>query len=83
MREIDGNAQFCAVRPEAMIIGAQGHEAVVLSTSFVGTAARVALRMGDTTLSALLPKRADIPLVGATVKIPWLPEDLHRMGTDG
>ena len=83
MQKLDGSEQFCAIRPEALIIGPNGHDAVVQSTSFVGTATRVSLKIGETSLSALLPKGADIPNAGDSVKISWLAEDIHRMGQSG
>lgn len=80
--KIAGKRVYAALRPEALRIGAQGHVATVRATSFIGTATRVSLNMGDTSMIALLPKGREIPAVGAQVNVSWSDDDLHLMGPD-
>ena len=80
MAQIAGHDGHGASRPEAVMIAPDApHRARVQATSFLGTATRITLALGDTTLSALLPKDAAVPSVGSTVCIGWQDSDLHKM----
>ncbi len=68
-----------AVRPEAVHLSDRGHAAKVKSVSFVGTATRVTMHIGDMPMTMLLPKGAMIPNAGEMVHIDWSADDLHVM----
>jgi putative spermidine/putrescine transport system ATP-binding protein len=76
---LTGRRAHAALRPEAVRLGAEGHPAIVRGSSFIGTATKVALEMGDVPMIALLPKGAAVPEAGAQVHVSWSDEDLHVM----
>lgn len=77
-----GIRQSASLRPEAVKFvpaGSGGHEAQVISRSFLGASTRVVLALGPTRLSALIPSGNAVPDVGHTVFVTWTPESLHVM----
>ena len=76
---LTGRAAHASLRPEALRLGAGGHQAVVQSTAFLGTATRVHLRMDGLDLTALVPRGKPVPAPGETVALTWSEADLHVM----
>jgi putative spermidine/putrescine transport system ATP-binding protein len=74
-----GRAAPASLRPEALRLGVGGHEAVVQSTAFLGTATRVHLRMEALDVTALVPRGQPVPDAGASISVSWDPADLHVM----
>ena len=68
-----------ALRPEALRIAETGIPATVTAVSFLGAATRVALDVGGTRLTALIPKGAHRPAPGEAVRLDWDARDLHPM----
>lgn len=74
-----GRQVYGSLRPEAVYLADQGHPAQVTSVSFLGTATRVSITVGDVAMTMLLPKGAIIPKAGDTVQVNWDDADLHLM----
>jgi len=74
-----GREVYGSLRPEAVYLADQGHSAQVTSVSFLGTATRVSITVGDVAMTMLLPKGAAIPKAGDTVQVNWDAADLHLM----
>lgn len=78
-QRLTGRHAPASLRPEAVRIGAEGPEAQVISTSFVGNVTRVHLLMDGLDLTALVAHGGAVPAVGTSVRIGWDSADLHLM----
>lgn len=77
---LTGESHPAAIRPERLRLGGTGDlKARVTGLSFLGMTTRVALEVGATRLSALLPQDATLPAEGEVVGLSWEPGDLHVM----
>jgi putative spermidine/putrescine transport system ATP-binding protein len=77
--KLTGRHAHGSLRPEAVFLANQGHAAQVTSVSFLGTATRVSMTVGDVAMTMLVPKGAAIPKAGDTVQVKWDAADLHLM----
>jgi len=76
---LTGLPRIAAIRPEAVRLAGTGLRATVTAASFLGAATRITLDAGGTRLTALLPRGAARPEVGAAVHLDWDAADLHQM----
>jgi putative spermidine/putrescine transport system ATP-binding protein len=76
---LTGLSALAAIRPEALRLTDTGTPATVTAVNFLGAATRVALDANGSRMTALLPKGAVRPTVGASVKVSWDAADLHQM----
>ena len=75
-----GESRWASLRPESIYLTqAGGHEATVLSTSFLGGSTRLALELGSLRVNVMLGSSAPVPAVGERVFIDWRAQDMHLM----
>lgn len=79
VEKLTGKRAHASLRPEAIRLGGEGPAARVTAVSFLGAATRVTLAWDDEVISALLPKGAEVPEVGAEVTLSWQEGALHLM----
>ena len=80
---ITGEQRWASLRPEAIrLTESGGHEASVVSSSFLGGSTRLALDVGDLRIQLLIPSTVAIPEAGDGVRIDWDRNDLHMMEVD-
>lgn len=77
---LDDGAAQAMVRPEALRIGPEGVEALVLAAGFAGPFRTAELRIGDTVLTARLPGVA--PAAGETVRVSCDPANIRLFPVD-
>ncbi len=77
--KLTGKRAHGSVRPEAVFMADSGHEALVQSVSFLGSATRVTLIVADKPMTMLLAKGRTIPKAGQSIHIDWAADDLHVM----
>jgi putative spermidine/putrescine transport system ATP-binding protein len=78
MASLGGEKRWASLRPEAIRLG-DGTEARVENASFLGAATRLTVDIRGTRLHVMLPAGADVPDVGASVRLGWQPGDVHYM----
>jgi putative spermidine/putrescine transport system ATP-binding protein len=79
---LGGGRVWASIRPENIrLVKTGGHEAVLVGTSYLGAATRLALRVGDFQINALVASRTKLPDAGAGVRFDFEPGDLHQMET--
>jgi len=77
---LGGPTAWTSLRPEAIRVGGPGgHEATVVSASFMGSATRLLLDLGFARLTALAGAGDMMPDPGGKVRISFAPQDLHAM----
>ncbi len=79
VQKLAGKQLYASLRPEAIRLGGEGPRARVTATSFLGASTRLNLAWDDVELSAILPKGAEVPDVGADVTLNWDDDALHLM----
>lgn len=80
VRRALGKDSWASLRPEAVrLVSEGGQEAQVLTTSFLGSATRVVLAVGDQRITALLHSGSRLPGQGEAVRIEWDTADIHLM----
>jgi putative spermidine/putrescine transport system ATP-binding protein len=77
--KLTGKKAHGSVRPEAVFVAETGHEALVKSVSFLGSATRVTLQVSGIPMTMLLAKDKTIPKAGEIIHIDWAANDLHVM----
>jgi putative spermidine/putrescine transport system ATP-binding protein len=80
MASLGGERRWASLRPEAVRLAGEGPEALVENVSFLGAATRLAVDLRQTRLHVMLPAGAEVPVVGAPVRLAWSAEDIHYMG---
>ena len=77
---LGGPARWSSLRPEQVRIADQGQgRGIVTSIRYLGAGSRVALRIGETEVAALVPAGQTVPEQGAEVAIAFDPAALHVM----
>jgi putative spermidine/putrescine transport system ATP-binding protein len=79
MASLGGERRWASLRPEAVRLASEGPEALVENVSFLGAATRLAVDLHRTRLHVMLPAGADVPAVGAPVRLAWSAADIHYM----
>ena len=79
MASLGGERRWASLRPEAVRLAGEGPEALVENVSFLGAATRLAVDLRQTRLHVMLPAGAEVPVVGAPVRLAWSAEDIHYM----
>lgn len=79
VERLTGKRVPASLRPEAIRLAQQGPVARVTAAAFLGAATRLTLNWDDREISALLPKGAAVPDVGADVNLAWNEGALHLM----
>ncbi|SCW74454.1 putative spermidine/putrescine transport system ATP-binding protein [Rhizobium mongolense subsp. loessense] len=79
MTSLGGEKRWASLRPEAIHLSGDGMEAAVENTSFLGAAYRLTVSMRGTHLHVTLPAGANVPDIGASVRLAWQPADVHYM----
>lgn len=77
--KLTGREAYASLRPESIRIGNGPLSGKVVEAAFLGAATRLEVRADETVLNILLPKGAEVPNTGATVKLHWDPDALHLM----
>ena len=79
-RALGGPARWSSLRPEQVRIADQGQgRGIVTSIRYLGAGSRVALRIGEAEVAALVPAGQTVPEQGAEVAIAFDPAALHVM----
>jgi putative spermidine/putrescine transport system ATP-binding protein len=77
---LGGPARWSSLRPEQVRIADQGQgRGIVTSIRYLGAGSRVALRIGEAEVAALVPAGQAVPEQGAEVAIAFDPAALHVM----
>jgi putative spermidine/putrescine transport system ATP-binding protein len=78
---IAGQAKWASLRPEDIrIVPSGGHEATVVSSSYLGNANRISIAVADgTQLTMLGPASDDQISAGTKIRVIWNADDLHLM----
>ncbi|MBB4231353.1 ABC transporter ATP-binding protein [Rhizobium mongolense] len=79
MTSLGGENRWASLRPEAIHLSGDGMEAAVENTSFLGAAYRLTVAMRGTRLHVTLPAGANVPDIGASVRLAWQPAEVHYM----
>jgi len=87
VQRLIGKRCWASLRPEAIRIApdatrqgrADGHDATVTGSAFLGNAVRVALELDGHPINALLPKGDAVPDTGSAVHLHWHDAALHLM----
>jgi len=79
MTALGGEKRWASLRPEAIHVAGDGVEARVENASFLGAATRLTVAAKGTRLHVMLPAGANVPDVGANVRLAWQPVDVHYM----
>ncbi len=79
MTALGGEKRWASLRPEAIHVTGDGVEARVENASFLGAATRLTVATKGTRLHVMLPAGANVPDVGANVRLAWQPVDVHYM----
>jgi putative spermidine/putrescine transport system ATP-binding protein len=79
-RALGGPAAWASLRPEAVRLAASGPvTGPVTALRYLGAGTRVALRLGETEVAALIPAGQPLPAEGDTAAIAFDPIALHVM----
>ncbi|KQV66275.1 ABC transporter ATP-binding protein [Rhizobium sp. Root1220] len=76
---LGGEKRWASLRPEAIRLSRDGIESRVENASFLGAATRLTVDVRGTRLHVMMPAGADVPDVGANVRLAWQPLDIHYM----
>ncbi len=69
-----------SLRPEAIrIVKSGGHEADIISVSFLGAVTRIGVDVGGCKLQVLVDKAQSSLAVGQKIRVNWSNDDLHYM----
>jgi putative spermidine/putrescine transport system ATP-binding protein len=80
MSAFGGERRWASLRPEAIrLTGNDGVAATVSAISFLGAATRLAVEAHDARLHVTVPAGQPVPEAGTTVRLAWLPGDVHYM----
>ncbi|WP_395543069.1 ABC transporter ATP-binding protein [Neotabrizicola sp. sgz301269] len=80
-RALGGPEAWASLRPEAVRLAATGPvSGPVTALRYLGAGTRVALRLGETEVAALIPAGQPLPAEGETAAIAFDPAALHVMG---
>ncbi|MGB8293666.1 MAG: ABC transporter ATP-binding protein, partial [Rhizobium ruizarguesonis] len=79
MASLGGERRWASLRPEAIRLAGDGVEAQVDNASFLGAATRLTVGLRGARLHVMLPAGADVPVVGAGIRLAWQPDDIHYM----
>jgi putative spermidine/putrescine transport system ATP-binding protein len=80
-RALGGPEAWASLRPEAVRLAASGPvTGPVTALRYLGAGTRVALRLGETEVAALIPAGQPVPAEGDTAAIAFDPIALHVMG---
>ncbi|MCM2475769.1 ABC transporter ATP-binding protein [Rhizobium sp. CG5] len=80
MAKLGGEARWASLRPEAIRIGAAGGiQAQVRSSSFLGSATRLHVSVGNIVLSVMVPAGQPVPAEGSDTRLSWNADGLHYM----
>jgi len=80
MKALGGEARWTSLRPEAIrIVSEGGVEATVRSASFLGASTKLFVETAVAALTISLPAGQSAPQAGESIRIAWLPTDLHYM----
>ncbi|MBB3317362.1 putative spermidine/putrescine transport system ATP-binding protein [Rhizobium sp. BK181] len=79
MTALGGEKRWASLRPEAIHVADEGVEARVENASFLGAATRLTVATKGTRLHVMLPAGANVPDVGANVRLAWQRVDVHYM----
>ncbi len=79
MASLGGERRWASLRPEAIRLAGDGVEAQVDNASFLGAATRLTVGLRGARLHVMLPAGADVPFVGAGIRLAWQPGDIHYM----
>ena len=79
VEKLTGKRLHASLRPEAIRLAGEGPAVRVTGASFLGAATRLTLAWADEEISVLLPKGAEVPEVGAEVRLSWDDGALHLM----
>ncbi|RDJ08744.1 ABC transporter ATP-binding protein [Rhizobium grahamii] len=79
MTLLGGEKRWASLRPEAIHLAGEGVEARVEHASFLGAATRLSVDIRGARLHVMLPAGANVPDVGANVRLAWQPVDVHYM----
>ena len=71
---------WASLRPESIRLDPQGKmSALVMSTSFLGSANRITADVEGTKLVVMAPVGTEVPAVGSRITLSWSPADVHTM----
>ncbi|MGN6774851.1 ABC transporter ATP-binding protein [Rhizobium sp.] len=80
MSSLGGERRWASLRPEAIRLTEEsGVAATVKATSFLGAATRLSVEANGTRLHVTVPAGQLAPDTGASVRLAWLPTDVHYM----
>lgn len=80
MQSLGLPAKWASLRPEDIqLVAADGYNATLLNSSYIGSANRLQLKLNEQLLYALVPHHLALPPLNSSVKITWQPSDLHLM----
>ncbi|KQV14112.1 polyamine ABC transporter ATP-binding protein [Rhizobium sp. Root1203] len=79
MGSLGGEKRWASLRPEAIRLVGDGIESMVENASFLGAATRLTVAIKGNRLHVMLPAGAEVPDVGASVRLAWQPLDVHYM----
>ncbi len=80
MSSLGGERRWASLRPEAIRLTEEsGVAATVKATSFLGAATRLSVEANGTRLHVTVPAGQLAPDTGASVRLAWLPVDVHYM----
>jgi putative spermidine/putrescine transport system ATP-binding protein len=80
MSSLGGDRRWASLRPEAIRLTQDaGIPATVQATSFLGAATRLFVEAHGTRMHVTVPAGQPIPETGASIRIAWLPIDVHYM----
>ncbi|MFD0985726.1 ABC transporter ATP-binding protein [Methyloligella solikamskensis] len=75
-----GKSCWSSLRPEAVrLVKTGGHEATLLSSSYLGSQYRCVFDFDGREINALIPAGAKLPEQGEKARISWNKSDLHLM----
>ncbi|MBD9527130.1 MULTISPECIES: ABC transporter ATP-binding protein [Paracoccus] len=72
--------RWASLRPEDIRLDPLGHEAVVTSRAFHGRVIKLGLKLGNQSLTALIPATETLPQPGDKVRVGWDRARVHVMG---
>jgi putative spermidine/putrescine transport system ATP-binding protein len=80
MSSLGGERRWASLRPEAIqLASGEGVAATVAATSFLGAATRLSVETQGAKLHVTVPASQPVPETGASVRLAWLPADIHYM----
>ncbi|WP_417266789.1 ABC transporter ATP-binding protein [Celeribacter baekdonensis] len=76
---VGGSGQWASLRPEDIVLDAEGREATVTGKFFHGRVTKLSLDIKGQSLTALIPAHQTTPEIGETTRVSWDPARAHLM----